>query len=228
MLIVINFHYIRPHNELAHPAIFPLSMDEFADQINALDCVFDFISPDELTELIRSQNPIKGQRCLITFDDGLKEQILLAEPILQKKGVQALYSVNGESIKEQRLQPVHKIHWLRSMMSPTDFKRKIMLVLEKSSILGTIPAQALIPPNHKYIYDNGETRKLKHLLNHVLVFDNQVDVVNQVYREMESDEAKHAESLYMSKDMINDLGKKGKLDHMVIGIYHQQLKIKHG
>jgi peptidoglycan/xylan/chitin deacetylase (PgdA/CDA1 family) len=211
MLLIVNYHYIRKNYEASFPGIFPVSPEEFKEQIDALGELFEFISPGDLIEKVNNDEVMTKAHCLITFDDGLREQIEIAEPILKERGIQALYSVNGESINEHKLQPVHKIHWLRSNIEPNEFKREIMHVLKNNQNLKDLAINDISMPDDKYIYDDQNTRELKHILNHLLSFSDQVEVIDKVYNKYRSNEVDHAKSLYMTNDMIEEYSKKDQI-----------------
>ena len=64
----------------------------FKNQINSLSKEFDFISPKEFEDTINF-GKVKGKKLLLTFDDGFKSNRIIAESILNKKGIKALFFI---------------------------------------------------------------------------------------------------------------------------------------
>ena len=87
-----------------------------------------FISANDLDHNIRNNIKIKGVKFLVTFDDGLKEQFNTALPILEEMGIPALFFINCSTSKYNKVEEVHKIHLIRSIISP----QEILYELEKN------------------------------------------------------------------------------------------------
>tara|TARA_A100001011_G_scaffold400077_2_gene512165 strand:+ start:3180 stop:4019 length:840 start_codon:yes stop_codon:yes gene_type:complete len=69
-------------------------LKNFESQIISLKKSFDFISPDEFE---KSKNFI-GKKLLLTFDDGFKSNRKVAEDILQKYNIKAIFFIPSEFI----------------------------------------------------------------------------------------------------------------------------------
>tara|TARA_B110000027_G_scaffold130738_1_gene153976 strand:- start:509 stop:1342 length:834 start_codon:yes stop_codon:yes gene_type:complete len=64
----------------------------FQNQINALSKKYDFISPKEFEDIIK-KGKVKGKKILLSFDDGFKSNRIVAESILNKYGIKALFFI---------------------------------------------------------------------------------------------------------------------------------------
>ena len=94
MLTVCNFHYIRNNFDAPYPSIFGVTPCEFENQLLKLSEKGEFINQKIVIEDIDSILASKKNFILITFDDGLKEQYVLAKPILDKMNIEAIYFIN--------------------------------------------------------------------------------------------------------------------------------------
>ncbi|HMK06210.1 MAG TPA: hypothetical protein VK476_01690, partial [Flavobacterium sp.] len=95
MLTVSNYHYIREDFSAPYPSIFGVTPQAFERQLLLLREMGTFIHPQDLInnadEILSSEQHF----LLVTFDDGLKEQLTLAKPILDKLGIPALFFINS-------------------------------------------------------------------------------------------------------------------------------------
>jgi hypothetical protein len=71
----------------------PLSMmEEFKAQFNWLKRYYSFVSPDDFEGMMSGTKPISGRQLLLTFDDGLKNNLHVAR-FLHQQGVAAYFFV---------------------------------------------------------------------------------------------------------------------------------------
>ena len=93
-LIVLNYHGTQKR-----------FIHNFIKQINYLKKQYEIISPDVFFDLANSKKQVKGKKLLLTFDDGIKNN-LLAINELDNLGISALFFVVPQfidtSIKDQK------------------------------------------------------------------------------------------------------------------------------
>ena len=123
MLTVCNFHYIRNNFDAPYPSIFGVTPYEFENQLLKLSETGEFINQKMVIEDIDSILASEKNFILITFDDGLKEQYVLAKPILDKLNIEAIYFINSINYLEKEVSQVHKIHLLRSQISSSEIMK---------------------------------------------------------------------------------------------------------
>jgi len=81
-LRVLIFHDIPPNQELA-----------FKKQLQELQKKWNIISPEKFERMISGNEPIQDNNLLITFDDGLTSNRIVAEKILNPMGLKAIFFV---------------------------------------------------------------------------------------------------------------------------------------
>lgn len=208
MLICVNYHYIRESFEAKYPSIFGIKPDAFERQLEAFSKLGNFISAEDLAKAIGNKQQLEGVNFLITFDDGLKEQINLAIPILKRMGIPAIFFANSASFTEKRVESVHKIHLVRSILSPKDLLQMADNHLPELSPteLSEIRAEGIA----HYKYDTKDTAELKYLLNFVLEKSQLKEFIDQAFHSAFDEEAVNKD-LYMSINDITKLAVDGQL-----------------
>ncbi len=73
--------------------------DLFKNQINYIKKQWKFITPKEFENHILGKKKLKGKNVLLTFDDGLNSNLLIAEKVLQKLKIKAIFFVPSDFIK---------------------------------------------------------------------------------------------------------------------------------
>jgi len=200
-LLAVNFHYVR--DKIYKNGIYPRSLKQISDQIDTLSKYYEFISQEQLSHMIKNRKYDKKNYCLLTFDDGLKEQ-MMAFDLLNKKGVPAVFYVTTNSIKNNSVVDVHKLHYIRSIMEDRD----VYEFIAKNIDINNIKYPSNI--NELYRYDSLETKKLKYLLNFILEPKLKTKIINKLLNTL-VDEKTLSKQLYMTKEDIKELDMVGYL-----------------
>ncbi len=212
MLLVVNYHYIRESPTSKYPGIFAVTPSQLRQQLESIGRDFSIIAPEELLRMYTKGKDIgDGHYCLITFDDQFVEQYTLAKPILDSLNIKALFFINGSCLENRRVNTVHKIHWLRSIIQPGKFIEIVESALRKASINVSVSFERFQPAEGQNIYDTLEVRYIKYLLNHMLPSEIIEKIIEEIYKKYNDNEAGHSNTFYMNKDMISDLADKSMI-----------------
>ena len=218
MLTVSNYHYIREDFTSQYPSIFGLKPDEFKKQLVCLKNTGDFISYSSLATNCDEILISKQNYYLVTFDDGLKEQFDLALPILDSLAISALFFINSINFIEKKVSLVHKIHLVRSIISPELFMKKISNFDTKNSFaLNETEIKNAI--NH-YNFDDVNSACVKYLLNFKLSSNQLSLLINSIFKDS-YEEKKIVELLYMTNEQLTYLA-----DNFMLGSHtHSHLPL---
>lgn len=206
LFLVVNFHYIHEENKYPFPGIHSTTQDRLSKQLEQLGQHFNFISQDDLVEALEGKKKLSERCCLITFDDGLKNQYENALPVLKEKGIPAIFFINTLPLREKKACQVHKIQWLRSHLPPEEFLQRIDDSLTKNS--GKSLSDFSIDQElatEKYRYDKPQIAKLKFTLNYVLPIEEKEKVINGIFKELVDDEVDFCQRFYMSEKEVREL-----------------------
>ena len=203
--LAVNFHYISDES-FAHPGIYPVTPQAFERQLDALGQYFDFVGLTDLVNAVAGEQTLPAHSCLITFDDGLQQQVDNALPILERKGIPAAFFVNTENFVEKRVSTVHKIHYLRATRTPNRFYDEMLQICATQNI--TFAADAMISAERlqqQYRYDTLESARLKYTLNFIMNPSDRDQMINAYFATVFGDDAAFAETFYFSHNALMTL-----------------------
>jgi len=204
MLIVINHHYIRESYKKKPTGIFGVTPQTFEKQLDSLSKIGDFINPDNLLDQEEKISEKNSLSFLITFDDGLKEQIIFACPILIKKGIPAAFFINPTNQIEKKLSCIHQQHIIRDRINNSALERHFKKYFGKVSLTENEKLSA----RKKYIYDKENVANLKYFLNFIISHDECSNVINEIFNEIIGDgNDNNSSRLYFSIEDIKYLSK---------------------
>lgn len=201
-LLIVNFHYIR--EQIPPDGIYPVTPTEFEKQLDTLSRLFTFCSQEDVIKGLQNGFAEKNL-CLITFDDGLAEQRVALE-ILQAKGIPAIFYVPVAPYLMNTTLTVHKLHYIRSVLSEMEFYEMIKC---ESPIESTFINPESVRVQYKY--DTELAGAIKYYLNFMLDQDESTILVNRIFSQLVGDEAGFTKNLYMPTAEIKKLGKLGML-----------------
>lgn len=201
MLIVINHHYIS--NKKFEKGIYPITPKFFEDEIKKLSSRFKIISLAEIKEAIK--NVEHEDYCLITFDDGLKEQYEIAFKIAKKHKVPIAFFVNSKQYEDNELLTVHKFQLIRTAKNSKEILDYLSQINGVNDKLKNINLKDIIL---QYRYDDLEMAKVKYLINFLLPKDMADYIINKMFKEIFGNTIK-ATDYYMSVDNIQELATLG-------------------
>jgi len=204
ILLAVGYHYVAAEPPAEPRAIFPVTTIGLAAQLELIGGSFEFVSRDDLLAAVAGEGSLPERACVVTFDDGLRCQLELALPVLERLGVPAIFFVAGKPLAEQKALYVHKVHALRERL-PND-------QLLRLAGGGEVPVE--VAQEH-YRYDEPDAARLKYLLNMALPLDQREQVVGVAFAEVFPDEEAFVRELYMSREDVAELERR----HAAVGAH---------
>ena len=202
-LLIVNFHYVR--EEKYSSGIYPISIKDLLKQIDVLSKNHQFISQKELVKIIVERKSLDKKYCLITFDDGLKEQIEVFN-LLQSKKIPAIFFVPTNAIKNRLVLDVHKLHFIRTKLDDIE----LFELLDHKCNISNFEFDNHLLIN-QYRYDTEKARKIKYFLNFVLSKKKKDDLVDYVFKNLVKNEHDFADKLYMEEIDVKTLSNSDSL-----------------
>lgn len=195
-LLAVNFHYFREQSY--NTGIYPVTKSALIRQIDALSKYYKFISQDEICLLLSGKNKV-GNYCIITMDDGLKEQMAAYE-LLMEIGIPSILYVPSFPIEFKKVLDVHKLHYIRTEIAD----QEIFEFLDQEYAIDGYPFDYGALAN-QYRYDDLTSQKVKYYLNFVLNRKQKNIVIDTLFKKLVSDEETFAKNLYINELDIQKL-----------------------
>ena len=109
-LLVLNYHRIGDAaGSMFDRGLWSATSEAFSSQLQFLKAHFDIISPDQLATAVGSR---RGRYCLVTFDDGYRDNFELAFPLLKAAGITATFFVVTGFLDAPRVPWWDEISWM--------------------------------------------------------------------------------------------------------------------
>ncbi|WP_141506461.1 polysaccharide deacetylase family protein [Paenibacillus luteus] len=200
MDIAIMYHYIcdRKWN-----GIVPLTPNEFKEQIEFIATKYDIVSLDDL------HKPKKLKpRCVLTFDDGTKDQYENAFAFLKQKGLPGYFTVMSGPLQKMRIPTFHLVHAILSFYSD----KEIWEDINTEFVLPDIKERS----NQYYSYEKNEFRRYnKYIFNFFLGEQDSRNYLLQKLLENYESEQKFIQEYYISINEWVEMSKAG----MTLGVH---------
>ncbi len=193
-LLVVNYHYFR--EETYTNGIFPTASKKLMADIDLIyKNNFKFIGQPELIQLLKNNNNYPHQNyCLITWDDGLKEQ-MLAFDILNKLGIPSMYFVPTKTLSDKIVLDVHKLQLIRTQIDDNQLFDNIQKTYSVS-----FSDKEIIAMENQYRYDDTLARKIKFFINFKINSIEREQLLSYLFINTFGDENKFSNSFYMNTD----------------------------
>jgi hypothetical protein len=159
-LLAVNYHYYRTIQ--TGSGIYPITPGQFDAQITHLAREWSIASEARMLEALQGGTPGDDVLCLITFDDGLKEQMPAVRWLIDR-GYSAVCYVPTAPLVDRRVLAVHKLHIIRSLRSDTELGADLMRLFG-ATFSGLNVTHAV----EQYPLDDADAQQVKYFLNFVL------------------------------------------------------------
>lgn len=202
-LLSVNYHYYRTMQ--TGGGIYPITPEQFATQVRQLAAEWSIASEAQMLEALDSGATDDVSLCLITFDDGLKEQMKAISWLIDN-GYSAVCYVPTAPLVDRCMLAVHKLHIIRSLRSDDE------LSIDLQRLFGPAFAKLDIAAAAKqYPLDDAAAQALKYFLNFVLSSDESRAWIDGLFEEIAGDEAAAAAVLYMDQADLRFLAAHGMI-----------------
>jgi peptidoglycan/xylan/chitin deacetylase (PgdA/CDA1 family) len=209
MLIVVNYHYVRPVFDAPYPGIHGITPEQLEAQLRLLRTTGEFVSGEQVRGAVRGTGSLPARAILVTFDDGLREQFEHALPVLKRLGVPGVFFVNTHSIAHGTVSTVHKIHLLRAHTPPRRLSEMLLRTAQARGATVTLDT-ADDAATIQYPYDTLADARLKYALNFQLPYEMRDALIDACFRAaFNCDEATISARLYMNTAQLQELGAQG-------------------
>ena len=216
MLIVVVYHYVRAVFGYPFPGIHGVTPFALEAQLRLLGRVGEFVSISQIGDAVSGATSLPRSAFLVTFDDGLREQLDHALPVLDELGVPGVFFVNTWPIANRAVSSVHKIHLLRAHTPPAVLCGMLHAEARRQgleSLWDVESGEAQVGEAQvKYPWDPPESAQLKYFLNHQLAPAAKDQLIGACFSQVfGDDETVFSRDLYMNVEQLQGLAARGYL-----------------
>jgi carbamoyltransferase len=191
--LIVSYHYCHPTNTWLRGTK-SITPEEFDAQLRVLTQNFVCTT---MGELMNPAADLPETVAVITFDDGFKDVVEFALPLLQRWRVPATVYCCSAPFLEQTVLNVHRVHLLQAELGLDRFR------LAFEELLASRPPVTIEPSTHPgllglYPYDDEATRRFKRLLNFDLPYYELDPVLRILFERFIGTDADIAPKLYLS------------------------------
>lgn len=212
--IIVMYHYVRDNTDLK-----AFSTEEFRKQIDYLMKYYKMITIKELI-----QNKPKENTCILTFDDGIKDGITNALPILKESQIPATFFIPTVILENKKLLETQKRHLLLAKLGKEKFVEEfnglaedIFQIDREKRYLNYKKFDDTLTANLKYVLDFMDQEKSKKYID--IIFNKHFN------------EEEEFDKIHLNKNDILKLEQEGMEigthghNHQWLGkLYHQHME----
>ncbi|MDQ0458338.1 polysaccharide deacetylase family protein [Rhizobium paknamense] len=208
-LLFVNFHHVCDPEWMDFPRLHHVSLKEFEAGIEALGKVFDFPPIAAVETALLSDKTLGAPSCVLTFDDGLADHAQYVVPVLERYGIEAIFSVCTSPWIDGHLLSVHRAHLLSAAFSYVELADELEAAAALSRVSARIADVSLASAQDQYRYDDAETARIKFFINAVIPQDQRGVVLSRVFTKRLGDDRHFAIRHYMSSQQVKEISNRG-------------------
>lgn len=195
----INYHYCAPtgHALPGFKGVTPEMLDRQLASVSAKCRSFRLIDLP-----LRQSAEADGTGCLISFDDGMRDVMEYALPIVRRYGLPVLLFCCALPYEEGRVLNVQKSHLLQGRWGWLGFREKCLAALADDPEGDAREDAGVLGLDRMYRYDDGETAAFKRLLNVELPYPVVNRVLDRLFEAEFGPQQEAVKALYMPLDEI--------------------------
>ena len=204
--IAVTFRHVRDRAGTPLAAIRGLGVADFEHR---LDLLCERLRPIEWANLrswLDRRTEIANDRFLLTFDDGLSDHAEVVAPILRRRGIRAVFFVQGEPLESGQMADHHLADILRCTLGDREFGQAVLAWLAERT-----PHQdwnVRIRPREAAEIYRGESpmrARFNYLLSHGLPLNVRGRMLNDLFTRHVGDPREWAARWYITRDDLKRL-----------------------
>jgi peptidoglycan/xylan/chitin deacetylase (PgdA/CDA1 family) len=197
-LLAVNHHYFR--DESTGRGIYPTTPDSLRKEIEKIRSAGWRIGTEEdISRYVYGVLPMADKVCILTFDDGLREQ-MDAIRLLEDMDASAICYVPTAPLMDECVLDVHKLQMIRAQVVDEVMSNDLDKQFAFSQYEFDDHSLAI-----QYRYDSALARRLKYFLNFILDIDTRRAWIAQYFASLFGDERLIAKRMYMSEKDLRSL-----------------------
>ncbi|MGB0714870.1 MAG: polysaccharide deacetylase family protein [Phycisphaerae bacterium] len=163
--LVVMYHYVRHERTPTGEGIHAITPDQLRSQVQELITDFTPINWPDLVGWLAGRHHFSNDTVLFTFDDGLKDHLRFAAPVLEEFGIQGIFFVPGIVLLEPVMLTAHATHLLIGALGMQAFVQRLKDRMTEFPHLPELQEAEKETAVKVYHYEEREAAIIKYLLN---------------------------------------------------------------
>jgi len=201
--LTVMYHYVRDRSGTPESGIRGLAESGFERQ---LDLLCERLTPIDWPALLAwraGRRTIPEKSVLLTFDDGLLDHAEVVFPILEKRGLRAVFFVQTATLVEGRMDASHQTHLLMCHLGVKGLANAATgWLTQKEPRWGARYPVDHVAAERVYHYETPECARLKHLLTNVLPISLRDHLLGELFSRYIGDTREWAARWYSGFDQL--------------------------
>ena len=211
ILDIVMYHYVRPISESRYPKIKGLELKSFQNQLDFFLKEKNLVGTDDVINAVTRSIELPKDSVWLTFDDGYKDHLDYVVPILEQKGIDAAFFPVSDTYENGSILDVNTIHYILASVDNDEFLLTHLVAEMEVEGLAKSDFDNLWNSTDKSSrYDSEVVIFFKRMLQRDLPLELRQKILARMFENLVGRSQKEvSEELYMSKDDLISLSKKG-------------------
>jgi peptidoglycan/xylan/chitin deacetylase (PgdA/CDA1 family) len=211
ILDIVMYHYVRPISESRYPKIKGLELKSFQNQLDFFLKEKNLVGTDDVINAVTRSIELPKDSIWLTFDDGYKDHLDYVVPILEQKGIDAAFFPVSDTYENGSILDVNKIHYiLASVNNDESLLTHLVAEMEVEGLVKSDFDNLWNSMDKSSRYDSEVVIFFKRMLQRDLPLELRQKILARMFENLVGRSQKEvSEELYMSKDDLISLSKKG-------------------
>ena len=201
--LAVMYHYVHDLEPVTSHGVGGLTTSAFRAQLDRLCRVMEPIDWPTLYAGKRGQRDLPKRCFLLTFDDGLADQVNVVLPILEERRLRGVFFVPGAILTTERLLPAHAIHLLLSALGENQLLSELLAHLadagDKTDWLSSLDAAKV---ESLYHYESPTRARIKYLSTMALPIEQRGATIRALFERHIGSLTRWSRNWYMKWDDI--------------------------
>ena len=183
-----------------------LSEKDFSGQLDFFSNNYNIITLRDYADFLRVRSEIPEKSCILTFDDGFKNNYLNAFPILKQKKISACFFPSTLPLTEFVVLPVHQTKFLLAEAGAKILADEFNQILKNDfpDFLSKFFVEGKIKKDKRYKWDDPLTANLKYSVSN-LPQGPRNKILNQIFGRHFKDTESISKDLYMNFEEMREM-----------------------
>ncbi|ONI43604.1 hypothetical protein AN641_09610 [Candidatus Epulonipiscioides gigas] len=213
MLTAIMYHYIKDFSTTKYPKIKGMDIKEFINQVNFIKSHYNVVSIEDIVDCIYDEKPLPPNSAIFTFDDGYIDHYENVYPILKKNNIRGAFYVSIETLKENTILDVNKIHYTLATGDVKQIYNRLCFYVDKYKQEYNLLDLAAYKKTYEQLnrWDTKEVIFIKRMLQKVLPYNLRKKICLSLLEEnfTSKNMTDLSKEIYMNIDQLLEMQKNG-------------------